>query len=169
MKRALLLILVLLPLTFTSAQSANQQAGVLNPTQIQAVFPAAVYFNGQMATVQMRNAGGVRWSEGKQTLFAMVDAGGYSSGMRQRYQFYILTDVPVEIAGKRLAVGAYGAGFLSNEGLEVMDLGGNEIFHAATQHDAGMQRPRPLQVVAAGNSHYRLYLGRDYVEFSAAR
>jgi hypothetical protein len=167
MKRVLVLIFVLLPfIGATSAQVANQQAGVLNPSQIQSVFPATVYFGGQMATVQLRNSGGVRWSEAKQTLFGMVDASGYSSGMRDRYQFYILTDVPIEIGGKRLAAGAYGAGFLADRGLEVMDIGGTELFHAAVQHDAGMQRPRPLEVIAAGDGRYRLYLGRDYVEFS---
>ena len=170
MKRVLFLLLLLSPLMGTmSAQTANQQTGVLNPTQIQALFPAAVYFSGQMATVQLRNAGGVRWSEGKQTLFGMVDASGYSTGMRERYQFYILSDVPVNIGGKRLPAGAYGAGFLADKGFEVMDLGGTEIFHAAVQRDAAMQRPRPLQVTAAGSEHYRLYLGRDYVEFSIGR
>ena len=132
MKRVVLLLLLFLPLMgVMSAQTANQQAGVLSPTQIQALFPAAVYFSGQMATVQLRNAGGVRWSEGKQTLFAMVDAGGYSTGMRERYQFYILSDVPIDIAAKRLPAGAYGGGFLTDKGLEVMDLGGTELFHSA--------------------------------------
>lgn len=168
MKRApivFLLLLLFAPMGWAGAQEANQQPGLLTPTQLQAVFPATVYFSGQMTTVQMRNTGGVRWSGGKQTLFGMVDAGGYSSGMRERYQFYVLTDVPVEIGGKRLAAGAYGAGFLGDRGFEVMDLGGTELFHAAVQHDGGVQRPRPLQVTAAGG-HYRLYLGRDYVEFT---
>jgi hypothetical protein len=142
---------------------------VLNAAQIQAAFPATVYFSGQVTTVQLRNAGGVRWSEGKQTLFAMVDAGGYSSGMRERYQFYILNDVPIDIDGKRLPAGAYGAGFLVDKGFEVMDIGGTELFHAPVQHDAAMQRPRPLQVTVAGDGHYRLCLGRDYVEFSASK
>ena len=142
---------------------------MLNPAQLQALFPATVYFSGQMTTVQLRNAGGVRWSEGKQTLFAMVDAGGYSTGMRERYQFYILTDVPVDIGGKRLPAGAYGAGFLADKGLEVMDMGGTELFRAPVRHDLEMQRPRPLQVTAAGNGRYRLSLGRDYVEFSSGR
>jgi hypothetical protein len=167
MKRAPIVFLLLLlctPVPWAGAQQASQQAGLLAPTQLQAVFPATVYFSGQMTTVQMRNTGGVRWRDGKQTLFGMVDAGGYSSGMRERYQFYILTDVPVEIGGKRLGAGAYGAGFLSDQGFEVMDLGGTELFHAAVLHDAGMQRPRPLRVTESGNGHYRLYLGRDYVE-----
>lgn len=169
MKRVVLLILLLLPLGAMSAQTANQQTGVLNAAQMQALFPASVYFSGQTATVQLRNAGGVRWSEGKQTLFGMVDAGGYSSGMREKYQFYILSDVSIDIAGKRLPAGAYGAGFLTDKGLEVMDMGGTELFHAAVKHDAAMQRPRPLQVTDGGNGSYRLYLGRDYVDFSVSR
>jgi hypothetical protein len=169
MKRVVLLILLLLPLGAMSAQTANQQTGVLNAAQMQALFPASVYFSGQTATVQLRNAGGVRWSEGKQTLFGMVDAGGYSSGMREKYQFYILSDVSIDIAGKRLPAGAYGAGFLTDKGLEVMDMGGTELFHAAVKHDAAIQRPRPLQVTDGGNGRYRLYLGRDYVDFSVSR
>jgi hypothetical protein len=169
MKRVVFLLLLLSPLMVrVSAQTASK-TGLLNPTQIQALFPASVYFSGQMASVQLRNAGGVRWSEGKQTLFAMVDASGYSSSVRERYQFYILSDVPVEIGGKRLPAGAYGAGFLADKGFEVMDVGGAELFHAPVQHDVAMQRPRPLQVTADGSGHYRLYLGRDYVEFSAGR
>ncbi len=154
---------------WAGAQQATQQAGVLSANAASGSVSCEVYFSGQMAPVQMRNTGGVLWREGKQTLFGMVDTGGYSSGMKERYQFYILTDVPVEIGGKRLAAGAYGAGFLSNQGFEVMDLGGTELFHAAVQHDAGMQRPRPLQVTQSGNGHYRLYLGRDYVDFFVDR
>ncbi|HEY1575474.1 MAG TPA: hypothetical protein VGF82_00175 [Terracidiphilus sp.] len=170
MKRVLFLLLLLAPVMgIASAQTAGPQGGLLSPPQIQALFPGTVYFSGQMATVQMRNAAGVRWSEGKQTLFGMVDAGGYSTGMRERYQFYILSDVPVNIDGKRLPAGAYGAGFLADRGFEVMDLGGTELFHAAVQHDPQMPRPRPLQLTAAGNGSYRLYLGRDYVEISIAR
>lgn len=170
MKRLLFLLLLLSPLIGRmNAQSASQQTGVLNPTQIQALFPATVYFSGQMTTVQMRNTGGVRWSEGRQTLFGMVDAGGYSSGMRERYQFYILSDVPVDIGGKRLPAGAYGAGFLADKGFEVMDIGGTELFHTPVQRDSALERPRPLQVIAGGSGGYRLYLGRDYVEFSIGR
>jgi hypothetical protein len=170
MKRVVFLLLLLSPLMLSvSGQTAGQPAGVLTTTQVQALFPATVYFSGQIATVQLRNAGGVRWGEGKHTLFAMVDASGYSTGMRERYQFYILNDEAIDIGGKRLPAGAYGAGFLADKGFEVMDLGGAEIFHAAVQRDAAMERPRPLQVTEAGSGRYRLYLGRDYVEFLASR
>lgn len=148
-----------------AAQSAPATVGVLSAAELQALIPPTVYFSGQVATVQLRNSGGVRGAKGKLTMFVMVDSGGYSSGLRERYQFYVLTDTEIEIAGKRLKAGAYGGGFLSGTGLEVMDLGGEELFHAPTAHDAGLARPRPLQVIAGGGGSFRLYLGRDFVEF----
>ena len=56
MKRAVFLLLLLLsPLMgIASTQTPNQQTGTLNPTQLQALIPATVYFSGQMATVQLR-------------------------------------------------------------------------------------------------------------------
>lgn len=146
--------------------TAGARAGVLQSTELQTLVPATVFFSGQTATVQLRNSGGVRGADGKLTLVALVDSGGYSSGLKEKYQFYLLTDTPIEIDGKRLAPGAYGGGFLSGTGLELMDLGGNELFHGPVQHDAGMTRPRPLQVVAGtAPGESRLYLGRDYVVF----
>jgi hypothetical protein len=50
-----------------------------------------------------------------------------------------------------------------------MDLAANDVFQAASQHDAEMKRPTPLQVVAADGGKYRLYMGRDYVEFSRTK
>jgi hypothetical protein len=149
-----------------SAPAPPAKAGVLSAAEVQPLLPEKVYFSGQLATVQMRNSGGVRGSGGKLTLFAMVDSSGYSTGVRERYQFYLLTDSGVEIAGQRLNPGAYGAGFMNGPGFEVMDLGGHELFHAPYLHDAAMARPRPLQVVPGGAAgEYRLYLGRDYVAF----
>ena len=148
-----------------SAPAAAKTMGVLSAAELQPLIPPTVYFSGQVATVQLRNSGGVRGAKGKLTMFVIVDSSGYSSGLRERYQFYLLTDTEIEIAGKRLKAGAYGGGFLSGTGLEVMDLGGEELFHAPTVHDAGLARPRPLQVIAGGGGSFRLYLGRDYVEF----
>jgi len=48
----------------------------------------------------------------------------------------------------------------------VMDLGANDVLQAASQRDPEMKRPVPLQVVASATAgSYRLYAGRDYVEF----
>ncbi len=47
-----------------------------------------------------------------------------------------------------------------------MDLGANDVLQAGSQHDAEMKRPVPLQVAASATAgSYRLYAGRDYVEF----
>ncbi|HEY4010121.1 MAG TPA: hypothetical protein VGM11_08220 [Acidobacteriaceae bacterium] len=168
--RVLLLFLLLWPpMAAANAQVTNQQSGVLSSAEIQTLFPPTVYFSGETTTVQLRNSGGVRWSPRHQTMFGVIDTGGYSAGMRERYQFYVVTDVAVEIGGKRLPAGAYGGGFLPGEGLEVMDIGGTELFHSPVQHDAAMRRPRPLQVTAGANGVFRLYIGRDFVEFSQAR
>lgn len=166
MRRYFFLMFVLLNVSALGQTGAKLQdhSALLQITDLETVVPPAVYFSGQTATVQLRNSGGVRWEQSKQTLFAMVDVSGYSSGLRDRYQFYILTDVPVEIAGHHLPPGAYGAGFLETSGLLVMDLGGTELFHVSYSIDPTMTRPRPLQVLASGTpGEYRLYLGRTYV------
>lgn len=166
MLRCLVAVMLLLSLPGLGQSSATTTSGVLQASDLQTLVPPTVYFSGQSASVQLRNSAGVRWEKSKQTLFAMVDVSGYSSAVRDRYQFYILTDTAIDLAGHVLPPGAYGAGFLENAGLLVMDLGGTEIFRAPYSPDATMKRPRPLQVmpgVAAGE--YRLYLGRNYVAF----
>ena len=48
----------------------------------------------------------------------------------------------------------------------VMDLGANDLFQVTSAKDAEIKRPIPLQFVAGSESgKYRLYQGRDYVEF----
>ncbi|WP_146072073.1 hypothetical protein [Bryocella elongata] len=152
------------------AAQQGPSAAVMTPAEVGAAMPAVVYFSGQSSTVQLRNAAGVRWEANRQTLFALVDTGGYSSGLRDRYQFYLLTDVPIVVAGKNLGPGAYGGGFLEGPGLVVMDLGGNEIFHAPYERDSDMKRPRPLQVEAGPVSgNFRLCLGRNCVALRRER
>ena len=47
----------------------------------------------------------------------------------------------------------------------VMDVGANDVLQATSTKDGEMKRPMPLQVAGAGAGNYRLYHGRDYVEF----
>ncbi len=103
-------------------------------------------------------------------LAGLVDSSGYSTGLKEKYQAYLLNEVTLEIAGQTLKPGAYGFGFLSGGKFVVMDLGANDVLQATSQHDAEMKRPVPLQVLASATSgSYRLYAGRDYVEFRRAR
>jgi hypothetical protein len=170
---ALLLIATLaLQNTKTLAQSAPKAttAGsadtVLHPADLDALVPPAVYFQGQTATTQKRNSGGVHFAGGP-LMFAMkVDTGGYSTAIQERYQTYLITDITLDIDGHKLPSGAYGVGFIGNNKFLVMDLGGHDIFTATTHHDDAMTRPTPLQVQADPAHGYRLYSGRDFVVFN---
>lgn len=130
------------------------------------VFPERVFFRGQSAPVQFRNSGGVHFADDLYVLAGMVDSSGYSTGIKEKYQAYLLNEVALEIAGQTLKPGAYGIGFLNGGKFVVMDIGANDVLQVASQHDADMKRPTPMQVVAgAAAGTYRLYAGRDYVEF----
>jgi hypothetical protein len=134
------------------------------------IFPERVFFRGQSAPVQFRNSGGVHFADDLYVLAGLVDSSGYSTGLKEKYQAYLLNEVTLEIAGQTLKPGAYGFGFLSGGKFVVMDLGANDVLQATSQHDPEMKRPVPLQVLASATSgSYRLYAGRDYVEFRRAR
>jgi len=130
-------------------------------------FPETVFFHGQTAPVQMRNAGGVHFGDDAYVLAGMVDNSGYSSGLRQKYQAYLLTEVPLQIGGQTVKPGAYGFGFLEGGKFVVLDLGANELVQVPSQRDGEMKRPTPFQIVTASEAgKYRLYMGREFVEFS---
>jgi len=130
-------------------------------------FPETVFFRGQTAPVQMRNAGGVHFGDDAYVLAGMVDNSGYSSGLRQKYQAYLLTEVPLQIGGQTVKPGAYGFGFLEGGKFVVLDLGANELVQVPSQRDGEMKRPTPFQIVTASEAgKYRLYMGREFVEFS---
>jgi hypothetical protein len=180
MKRSasLLALLFLLVITFylrhlTVVQAGNPAAGqdtVLKAADISPkIFPEHVFFRGQVAPTQLRNTGGVHFSDDLYVLAGLVDSSGYSTGIKEKYQGYLLNEVTLDVGGKTLKPGAYGFGFVSGKFM-VMDLGGNDILEGTAQHDAEMKRPMPLQVTASTNAGtYRLYVGRDFVEFHRAR
>jgi hypothetical protein len=132
------------------------------------IFPDQVFFRGQVAPVQMRNAGGIRFSDEFYVLTSLVDNSGYSSDIRQKYQAYFMTEVRVTIGGKKLGPGAYGVGFLTGNKFVVMDIGAHDLFQVDSTRDAEMKRPMPLQVLGSSGK-YRLYVGRDYVEMERAQ
>jgi hypothetical protein len=133
------------------------------------LFPERVYFRGQSAPVQLRNSGGVHFADDFYVLAGLVDSSGYSTAIKEKYQGYLLNEVTLEIAGQTLKPGAYGFGFLTGGRFVVMDLGANDVLQCASQRDAEMKRPVPLQVIATANAgSYRLHAGRDYVEFHRA-
>src|SRR2546430_11108020 len=96
----------------------------------------------------------------------MVDSSGYSTAIKEKYQAYLLNEVTLEIGGQTLKPGAYGIGFLNGGKFVVMDLGANDVLQAASQHDAEMKRPVPLQVLASATAgKKRVYAGLRYLGF----
>ncbi len=145
-----------------------ESEAALTPAQAAKILPPAVFYRGQSATTQTRNSGGVRFSDGYMVLVTLVDNSGYSTGVQEKYQAYFITEVPIEISGRKLSPGAYGAGFIADNKFIITDIGGHDVFTVDTVNDAQLRRPTPLQVRADSSSphHYRLYVGKKYVTIS---
>src|ERR1035441_4375401 len=125
------------------------QAGtVLKAADTQKMLPASVYYRGQSAPTQLRNSGGVKFGDGFFVLATMVDNSGYASDVQAKYQAYFVTEVPIKIGGQSLAAGIYGIGFVKDNKFVVTDVGAHEVLSVATEDDAGLKRPTPLQVMA---------------------
>lgn len=139
--------------------------GLLPAEQVEKLLPVSVFFKEQSAPLQLRNAAAFRFADGAILWASLVDTSGYSTGVREKYQFYLVTETAVSVGGQSLAAGSYGAGYLSNGTFTVMDVGGHELLHGAVRTDAELRRPRPLQMVATGGE-VRLYLGRQYAVFA---
>ncbi|WP_263373875.1 hypothetical protein [Granulicella aggregans] len=158
--------------TALHAQSSTAAAkvGILNREQAAAILPEKVFYRGLSAPIQARNSGGVRFADSKLILAALVDTSGYSTAVKETYQAYLITEVPLMLGDKTLAPGAYGFGFIADDKMVVLDLGANQLFTTTTTRDAALPRPNPLQVLPdpGSASRYRLYLGRSYVTFEAA-
>jgi hypothetical protein len=168
--RLALSMLLVLPCVAQQPQPAAPSKGVLSVTETQKLVPSAVFFQGQTATTQLRNSAAVRLDNGGLVIVALVDTGGYSSAVRERYQFYLLTDASLQVGDKHLGPGAYGCGFLQDGVVVVMDLAGSDIFRTVIAKDADMTRPRPLQMQAGKSAgEFRLYLGRDYVTIKQSK
>ncbi|HKO17513.1 MAG TPA: hypothetical protein VJU82_01365 [Acidobacteriaceae bacterium] len=145
------------------AQSGNT---LLKPADMERLFPATVYYDGQSAPAQLRNSGGVKFSDGHYVLASLVDTSGYSSTLTSKYQGYLITEVPLTIAGKHLVPGAYGIGLVADDKFVLTDLGGNTLLTESSKADSAMARPRPLQVTVDPAGGFRLYVGRRYVQFA---
>lgn len=171
--RIFALLFLLSPLPMMAQAPAAQPEAILKPADMGKILPSSVFFRGQSATTQVRNSGGVRFADGYLMLAALVDNSGYSTGIQEKYQAYFITEVPLTIGGNKLAPGAYGAGIVKGgDGLHfvIQDIGAHDLFQASAADDAKMRRPVPLQVVAGDSAgKYRLYFGRNYVEFERAR
>ena len=146
---------------------APATTSVLSADETTKLMPPVVFFKGQSAPIQARNAAAVRFPSKALLLAALVDTSGYSSQIQERYQAYLITGQAISIGGHSLPAGAYGVGFLPADSFVVMDLGGQDLFLTHSIPDPAMRRPRPLQILPDSGSpnQYRLYEGRSFVSF----
>jgi len=165
------LALLISTVSIAQTQKAAAKEGVLTAAEVGGkLFPDKVFFRGQVAAVQARNSGGVRFSDDTLVMAALVDASGYASSIKEKYQGYLITEVAVDVNGRTLKPGAYGFGFLNDDKFVVMDLGANDVLQAGSKKDGDLKHPVPLQLVAGSSADvYRLYKGRDYVEIHRAK
>jgi hypothetical protein len=133
------------------------------------LFPEKVFFRGKVAPTELRNTGGVHFADGLYFLAGLVDSSGYSTGIKEKYQAYLLTEVSLEIGGQHVSPGAYGFGFIQGGKFVLMDLGAHDLFQVGSHHDADMKRPVPFQVIAGPSADtFLLYSGRNSVEIKRA-
>ncbi len=157
-----------LAVTMAAPAALMAQGGdtVLKPADTQKLLPASVFYRAQSATTQLRNSGGVKFSDGYYVLTTMVDTSGYSSDVSSKYQAYFITEVAIKLGGQSLPAGIYGIGFVAGDKLVVTDVGAHDVLTVSTATDEGLKRPTPLQVLVDPAGGYRLYAGRRYVIFS---
>jgi hypothetical protein len=152
---------------YQSDSAATNEPRALTASEAAKFLPATVFFRGQSAPIQARNSGGVQFDKNALLLVTLVDTAGYSSSVQEKYQAYLITEASIDIEGNRLPPGAYGCGFIAGNTFVIMDIGGHDLFTIHSTKDAMLHRPTPLQVLPAPNgAGYRLYVGRDYVNFA---
>ena len=160
---AMTVTIFMTPLAMKAQQASDT---ILKPADTQKLLPSAVYYKGQSATTQLRNSGGVKFADGYYLLTTLVDTSGYSTAVASKYQAYFITEVAIKVGGQNLPAGVYGVGFVADNKLVVTDVGGHDVFVAATGEDTDLKRPTPLQVTTDPAGGFRLYAGRRYVILS---
>jgi hypothetical protein len=138
---------------------------VLKAADTQKLLPARVFYRGQSANTEMRNAGGVKFADGYYVLATLVDTSGYSTGLAVKYQAYFIAEVPLNVGGQSLPAGVYGVGFVGDK-FVVTDVGAHDVLTVAAGDDPAQMHPMPLQVKADPAGGFRLYAGRKYVSFN---
>lgn len=144
-------------------RSLAQSDTVLKAEDAKKLLPAAVYYKAQSAPTQLRNSGGVKFSDGYYLLATLVDTSGYSSDVASKYQAYFISEVPVKIGGQSLPAGVYGVGFIADNKFVVTDVGAHDVLTVSYATDDEVKRPVPLQITSDPAGGFRLYSGRKYV------
>ena len=169
MKHFLLLASLLCVASLSCLAQTAEKPGLLDKTQLKDVVPESYFFAGKTAPVQLRNAAGARLNGGKLVIAALVDNSGYSTNIQEKYQGLFITEAQITIEGKTLPPGEYGFGRTADGNFSILDVASNTVASFAGHADDSVKRPVPLQMTSQGGDSYRLYLGKNYVEFSPAK
>jgi len=156
----------LFALVAPAAMGQAPKAGVLSADDLKRVVPAAYFFRGQSASVQLRNSVGFSNFDGKLVLAGLVDTSGYAADLQAKYQGFLITEVKLSVEGTELAPGQYGFGFSKDNKFLVMDVGANDVLSVSARVDDKLAHPVPLKIVEDGGG-YRLYAGRKWVTLKA--
>ena len=140
-------------------------AQVLGEDALKKAIPGSFFFAGQTAPVQMRNSTGLKNAAGKMVLAGLVDASGYSTGIQEKYQGFLITETKLTFEGATLDPGAYGFGFKDGKFI-VMNIASADVLSVDSQNDEKLKRPVPLKMEKDGEA-YRLYAGRKFVVVKA--
>jgi hypothetical protein len=144
-----------------------QQASEIGKQDLAKLIPQNYFFAGQTASTQVRNAGGVKIGD-KVVLFALVDNSGYSTGIQQKYQGLLITQVPLKVGDKTVQPGSYGFGTPTAEHFNVLDINATEIAGGAVTAADAQQRAVPLRVTSKEDSIV-LSLGKRVFTFGLAQ
>jgi len=151
-----------------SSLAVAQQASkhVLSSDELKKAVPAEYFFRGQKAQVQLRNAVGFQLADGKMALAALVDASGYSTAIKDKYQGMLITESKLNLGGSELAPGEYGFGFSADGKFIVMDVANNDVLSVPSQTDSALPHAVPLKLVEDG-AGYKLYAGKKWIGIKA--
>jgi hypothetical protein len=141
------------------------QAGaqVLTGDALKKVVPSSYFFAGQVAQVQLRNSVALKNAAGKCMLAGLVDTSGYSTGVQEKFQGFLITEAKLSFDGGALEPGQYGFGFKDGKFI-VMNVAATDVVSVASQGDEQIKRAVPLKLEKDG-AGYRLYAGKKYVAF----
>lgn len=146
--------------------SALAQQGaphLLSADELRKVVPSEFFYRGQKAPTQARNSVGLQLANGKMTLVALVDASGYSTAIRQKYQGLLITECKLNVEGSELPPGQYGFGYTAGDKFVVMDVANDDVLSVPSKTEKALERAVPLKLVEVGGA-YRLYAGKKWVE-----
>jgi len=127
------------------------------------------YLEGNAIPTQKRNTVVLKGADGKHLVFSLLDTSGYSSEIQQKYAGMMIVERKAMIGAATVGTGAYGLGLVKPTPAEgpakliVYDVAGAKVAETATQHDAKLAQPVPLQATTTGGQA-KLYLGRYWVE-----